>query len=174
MFPLDAISARTPRIARVARFGLDLMAVLQPPSGQRAGGFRLWPVDPEGNGRPIEPLARLFIGSAEPSELPQAALADHMLVAWPEGGFFATDQVVLRALDCAAARWSASLEVTHSDNDDGIPAPRDLFLVLGISSDGQLPTALILRFATRHRDVQGAEIVIEPSAHPEMRITFAA
>jgi hypothetical protein len=160
MFPLDILSQAVPAYRLADRFGVDVLGLLWPPrDGAGNEGVRLCAYGDLSRPPGID---ELFERDAPPS-VSSAALRDHVLVVRPRGEFFSTDELALSRVRRQAGRWTIDLAITHVENPNGEPAPRDLYVVLSIEVGNRPPQSLELRFDGWRRDFQGNET---PSAEP--------
>lgn len=171
MFPLDVLSQTTPAYRVAGRFGVDVFCLLWPTRGEPAGeGVRLCAHDDLSR---LPDLAELFVRTA-PARVERAALRDHALIAHPRGEFFSTDELALAQVQLSENRCSVDLAITHVENPNGIPAPRELYVVLTIEAGSRPPHSLELRFHGRQRDSQGNETPLDAPVAPPLAIELSA
>lgn len=170
MFPLDAMSHSLPAHQQAGRLGVDVLGLLWPLRGAAGGeGVRLYAS--ADLARPLD-IDALFAQRA-PARVPRAALRDHLLVVRPRGEFFGTDELALSQMRWHDDRWSIDLEITRCENQDGEPAPRDLYVVLCVNMGNRPLRSLALQYSGRRRDFKGNETQMAEPVAPAQLIEFS-
>ena len=149
------------------RFGVELLALLMAPSEDGPySGVRLY-----SSSEPLN-LATVFAQNAL-SVVSRAALHDHFLIVACSGEFFATDKLELTQLSANGEEWSSKIEITHFENVNAIPAPRELYLLLSLDVGDRSLRSLELKFIERWRDHKGVEKSLSDSAIQSQTIEFS-
>lgn len=165
---LDELAQSIPAHQIAGRFGVQLLAVLRPRGEGARGGEGGWRLqDPA---RPLD-LEGLFARSTPP-RVSLASLRERLLVARPRGEFFSLDEVSLRHARREDERLTVELLVTRPESPDGEPAPRDLFILLGIDAGVNPPRRLSLTFDGRGVDTRGNETPLAVTSGEPLTIEF--
>jgi hypothetical protein len=152
------------------RCGFEIFGLLAPQREEITHrGVRLCP---QIESEPSLNLDALFARSAAPV-ISRSALRGNFLVVACEGDFFATDKIALIRLDARGDEWSATIEVTHLENLNAIPAPRDLYILLYIDVGDRRLRILDLNFTARWFDIEGVEKPPPEPAPPSQLIQFS-
>ena len=170
MFPLDVLSPKSPTYRLAGRFGIDVLGLLWPTDGKAKGeGVRLCA---HGELSRLSSIDGLF-GQDASLRVPHKVLRDHVLIVRPRGEFFSTDELTLTQMRRDDDHWAIDLEITRVETPNGIPAPRDLYVVLAINTGDHPPQHLELRFSGHRRDSQGNETPLAEPVSPPQVIEFS-
>jgi hypothetical protein len=170
MFSLDTLAQAVPASRLGGRFGVEVLGLLYPIRSEVSGrGIRLLAFSDLS--RPLDP-EELFQRSS-PSQGSLASLRDHVLVVCPSGEFFSTDELALLHMRREHDQWSIDLEITHYQNPNLDPEPRDLCIVLSIDAGNRPFRSLVLQFSGRWRDYQGNETPMPKPVAPNQVIEFS-
>jgi hypothetical protein len=151
VFPLDDLRPGVPAPGRPAtRLALDLVCGLWPETAGNRADLGLVPLGPL-----AWPLAFDALAGSGQGSVSRASLHDHAVIVRARGGFLSTDRVVLARFDAAGDEWSLTLEITHVENPNLDPAPRDLVIVLALALEDATPSRISIEFAGRIRHVRG-------------------
>jgi hypothetical protein len=170
MFPLELLSQTIPAYSVAGRFGLDVLGLLwRVRDGADDAGFRLCAYSDLSR---LSGIDELFEQGA-PSRVERGALRDQVLVVRPRGEFFSNDELALTQVRRQEDRLSIDLTITHVENPNGEPAPRDLYVVLAVDTGKRPPHSLELLFNGRWRDSQGNETPLAGPVAPPQTIEFS-
>jgi hypothetical protein len=169
MFPLNVLSQSVSTFQIAGRVGVDLLGLLLPVRPKtKSKGIRLCSSTKLAGSSHLQTLFDQH-GQASVS---LSFLRDHLLVARPRGQFFSTDELALKGLRREDDQWSIDVIITHRENQDGEPAPRDLYVVLQIDPGRRPVRSLILQFSGQTRDFYGKETLLSRPIAPVERIKF--
>ena len=146
---------------QVARLGMDVRLLLRPPGPGRDGVWS-YPID---GLVPTLDLAAIGVTEGD-ARVTRAALRDHGLIVRCRGRCFSTDELAITQIRRDGERWSLGLELTHHENQDGEPAPRDLYVLLVVDPGDRPLRAIALDVHERWRDVRAHEIPAPAPAPP--------
>jgi hypothetical protein len=149
--PVDALQAidrhdRAP--PQAARPAVDLLALLRPASGAHETRVRVV----RGAQLPATLAGSSFVGLTPSVPMSAASLQGGWLVARVPGDFFTTDTATPVRVDAGGEAWSIDLDIAHTasrDGPDGVPAPCDLWVLLGLHTGEPPPHTLRLHFPAR-------------------------
>jgi len=168
MFPLDILAKAVPAYRLAGRFGMDAFGLLWPRSANLDEGIRLFPL--AGATDAFDP--EVFFRQERPLQVSRAMLRNHALLAHPRGEFFSTDKLALSEVKMDGDDYRVGFSVTHFENPNGEPAPRDLYVVLSVEFGDSRPQSLTLHFSGLWRNFRGEETTAaEPAASP-LRLNF--
>lgn len=169
MFSLDVLTHLIPTYQIVGRFGVDILAFFYKTiDSVTAEGVRLF------NQRdPTQPFNLETVLRQSPlSYVPRTALRDSILVILLRGEFLSADKLAVSQMRRDADQWSVDLEITHFENLDGEPAPRDLCLALSIDMGNDPVPSLVLNFKGHWSDFQGNVTPLPDPVAPSHVIKF--
>lgn len=165
---LDALGAHGFVQPPAARVAVDLLALLRPASGAHETRVRVVPA--------AQLAATLaggsFVGLTPSVPMSAASLHGGWLVARVPGSFFTTDTATPVRVDAGGEAWSISLQISHADNPNGIAAPCDLWVLLGLHAGEPPPHTLRLHFPVRWLGPDGREVPHGDDAAPSAAESF--
>ncbi|HVZ41825.1 MAG TPA: hypothetical protein VHI13_21265 [Candidatus Kapabacteria bacterium] len=135
------------------RCSIDVAGILLPLHDERRReGVRFWYID--ASSRP-EDLDALFgnepaVPSAHEGTVPA-------IVVRPPGEFHSIDEFQVQRIEIYSDALRVECMVTEVENVNGIPAPRDLFVVMRLDVDRIHLRTVLLDLKRRTRDATGAE-----------------
>jgi hypothetical protein len=171
---LEAIDTHARVQPPAAQAAVDLLALLRPASGAHETRVRVVP----GAQLPATLAGSSFVGLTPSVPMSAASLHGGWLVARVPGDFFATDTATPVRVDAGGAEWSIDLRIAHTQNRDGppvpggpddIPAPCDLWVLLGLRTGEPPPHTLRLHFPAQWLWADGQQ-----APHADAAATSAA
>jgi len=170
MFSLENLAAAIPAYRHAGRFKLELFALLWP-LFENETDEGVWLV-------PVTALSKIFdpevlSGWKRSAQVSRAALRNHALVVRPRGQFLSTDKLSLAQLNVEGNRWAVDLALLRSENPDGEPAPRDLYVVLSLDTGDSRPQSLTLHIKGIWQDFRGDESAFTEPVANDVAVEFS-
>lgn len=154
MFPWDALSQSVPAHYVAGRFGIEMMGLLVPKvASLERDTFRLMPYAMLSG---LANISALF-ERPSPTQVTRMVLRDNALIFRLQGQFSSTDELSAMQVQFEKMQTLIDVVFTRYENQDGDPAPRDLYLLLGIEIGNQSLRRMKLQFSGRMHDFNGNE-----------------
>lgn len=152
-FPFEAIEGHGFVHPPAAHLAIDLLALLRPASGAHEIRVRVVP----GAQLAATLAGGSFIGLTPSVPVSAASLHGGWLVGRVPGRFFTTDTATPVRLDAGGTAWSIDFNISHTENPNGIAAPCDLWVLLGLHAGEPTPHTLRMHFPQRWVGPDGQE-----------------